>query len=132
MNIIGNFFFIKFESVLILFKLYENKNKYPMKKTASKCFITKPSDIITFCDEDEKWKEVHVHHNGILDAIMDAHELWFTSPIVFVGSNYNYVYRIIPIHETETYAVVYQICLRFDTKYKTYIFTNKRRVVIWF
>lgn len=101
-------------------------------KIATKCFITKSSSGINDVCEKDGWKEVGVRSNDILQKIMKSYDSWNTGPIIFVGNNYRYVYKIMTIVNTETHAILYQICLRFDTREKTYSFVNKRKVVIWF
>lgn len=98
---------------------------------ATRCFITRATDLSSNCENDG-WKEVSVICNQLLQSIMKSYDSWSTSPIIFVGDNKKYVYKIITIKETNAYAYLYQVCFRFDTRYKTYEFLNKRKVIIWF
>jgi hypothetical protein len=100
-------------------------------KIAKRCFISKPSDLMA-ANVMGEWQEVKVESNMLLKEIMDVYDKWSESPLIFVGDNYRYAYKIVSIEENEMFAILYQICVRFDRFLETYSTMNKRRVVIWF
>lgn len=109
------------------------------KMSVLSCAITRP---VSAGEEkiNREWTEkvlcdftqVSVKSNALLKAIVEARSRWLTSPIVWVG---NFPYKIKVLEQTQTRAVLLQMCVDFYHKKngkQAYSIVNKRKVEIVF